>query len=70
MAWNSLNASQNPMTTPTIIAIVRYCRSIELFAMLREWWRDVEKSEFANEVKVLPCELVVNAAEAGGPREL
>jgi hypothetical protein len=33
--------------------MVRYCRNVELLAMEREWWRDVEKREEVKEEKVL-----------------
>lgn len=32
-----------------------YCLMVELEAIEREWWREVEKSELANEEKVLDC---------------
>lgn len=49
-----LRTSQRNTTTPTMYAIVRYCRIVEFAAMEREWWREVEKRLLANEPKVLP----------------
>lgn len=51
----TLKRSQMNTTPATTYAMVRYCRSVELAAIEREWWREVENRLLANDVKVFPC---------------